>query len=47
MVFVHLGISLDGFVAAVSRGAQRVRPHGDEGPEWMFPAGVKAAATGW
>ena len=48
MVFVHIGISLDGFVAAVSRGPHNAFGHmGMKVHEWMFPAGVKAAATGW
>ena len=43
-----MGISLDGFVAAVIRGPHNPFGHmGMKVHEWMFPAGVKAAATGW
>ena len=45
--FVPMGISLDGFVAGVNRGPHN--PLGRMGMKVhkeMFPAGVKAAATG-
>ena len=38
MVFVHIGISPDGFVAAVSRGPHNTFGHmGDEGPRVDVP----------
>ena len=48
LVVVHMGISLGGFGAAISRGPRIAS--GDMGmqvPEWVVPAGGKAAATGW
>ena len=47
MVFAHMGVSLDGFVAGVNRGPHIPLGHmGMKVHEWMFPAGEKAAATG-
>jgi hypothetical protein len=47
LVFVHVGISLDGFVAAVNCGPRNPFGHlGMKVHERMFPAGVRAAATG-
>lgn len=47
MVFVRMGISLEGFVAGVNRGPKNPLGHmGMKVHEWMFPAGEKAAATG-
>ena len=45
--FVHMGISLDGFVAGVNRGPHNpLDPLGMKVHEWMFPAGVKAPRPG-
>jgi hypothetical protein len=47
MVFVRMGISLDGFAAGVNRGPHIPLSHmAMKVHEWMFPAGEKAAATG-
>jgi hypothetical protein len=47
LVFVPMGIALDGFVAGVNRGPQNPFGHmGMQVHEWLFPAGVTAAATG-
>jgi hypothetical protein len=40
MVFVRMGISLEGFVAGVNRGPKNPLGHmGMKVHEWMFPAG--------